>query len=60
MVTTYLMYDPDTINIVIPIENKQVTFPVRLNGFDAVEKKIHVSEIEKISKDDADLLATKF
>lgn len=40
LVKDFLIYDPDTLNLVITIENTPVTFPARLKGFDAVEKKI--------------------
>jgi hypothetical protein len=39
IVTKHLLYDADTINIVIPIEGIETTMSVRMLGYDAIEKK---------------------
>ena len=39
VIDRYLIYDSDTINGVIKIEGKEVTFPFRLLGYDSIEKK---------------------
>ena len=37
-VTRHVIYDPDTLNIVIPIEDIETTMSVRMLGYDAIEK----------------------
>ena len=59
-VTKYLVYDPDTINAVIKIENKEVTFPFRLLGFDSIEKRHKLSLIEHLSPEDLMYLKAKY
>ena len=54
------MYDPDTVNGVITIENKEVTFPFRLLGFDAVEKKQKSTDIAHLTPEDAGLFLAKY
>ena len=40
IITRYLPYDSDTIQGVLKIEDKEVTFPLRLLGYDSIEKKL--------------------
>ena len=56
----YLIYDPDTINGVIQIEGKDVTFPFRMLGYDSIEKTQKKSEIVQLTEAEADLLKAKY
>ena len=60
VVTRHLLYDADTINIVIPIEGQEVTFPVRMLGYDRIEKKLKSSETDKLEKEDLLLLKQSY
>ncbi len=51
-VTRHLIYDADSINIVIPIEGLDVTFPIRMLGYDSIEKKLKATETDKLSPED--------
>lgn len=51
-VTRHLIYDADTINIVIPIEGQDVTFPIRMLGYDSIEKKLKATETDKLNPED--------
>ena len=51
VVTKHLIYDPDTLNIVIPIEGIDTTMSVRMLGYDAIEKHQKKTELAKIPPD---------